>query len=436
MLRWITSLYALQANQDTAEHYIRWFIVTFGLVLAVVFLASLSFSFNGPAWLSFVGLAVLVGATGFAAGGFLGFLFGVPRVGAPSSDTSAPADGAGQPTVRSNTNLEEVSDWLTKIVVGVSLVQFGKINGALLQFSAEFQRSIPKVPNGGFAACLVLVGSAICGFLSAYLKSRTNLLQGFNAAFQIARKTIDSVGQSSFAAEARKIIQYPLLTPDAAVRTAAANLLTTTPPGANDAQTLRLIGFAQAILKNFKGAAQALSEASKSDPDNDLKVLAARASAIAGDGKAGELLLPNADAASNNPLSSQDFEIELSRMVIALYSKDSEDRQRAVDIGERLEQDPSGISSPRLWLYLCSAYGQLYTYLKNIGFQEDRLPTLRQKTLNAIDKALALDPRNNLPILQMLWQVHYPGKPKEENDLEVFEGDPDFAKRLDVSAAT
>ena len=69
-------------------------------------------------------------------GWFIGFLFGIPRF--LSSDTlrqpepvhRLQQDGAGalggEPTRSSltvNTNLEQVSDWLTKIIVGVSLVE-------------------------------------------------------------------------------------------------------------------------------------------------------------------------------------------------------------------------------------------------------------------------------------------------------------------------
>ena len=461
---WFHALYTTGVNNDDGERYARWFLTTFGLVLLVVAIASVPFAVASSAGLRFVGLAILVGATGFTVGGLLGFLFGVPRVSAATSNDTAGENAAGQSVVQSNTNLEEVSDWLTKIVVGVSLVEFGKVNDALNGFSAEVNKAFPCsaspttfscarvvkmgvltlscsaqaptrgiscVPNGGFAACLILIGAAVCGFLSAYLKSRINLPRAFNSLVAAAKKSVDQVGQSSFAAEARRIIQYPLLTPDPAARTAAADVLSNLPPGIDDPGTLRLSGFAQAILKNFSGAAKALSEAAQSDPDNDLKVLAARASAISGDLSAANRILPASTMSDTVPLTAQEFEVELARLFVMLYGKDIADVQNAVALGVRLSQDPAGRTSPRVWLYLSSAYGQLYAATKQSNAADPALSDLRLRTLASIDKALEFDRRNNLPILQMLWQVRYPGKPADENDLEAFGSDPDFAKRLD-----
>ena len=63
-----------------------------------------------------VGFMLAGGA--FTIGALLGFLFGVPRA----------LTGATQEAgLRSNTNLEQISDWLTKILVGVGLVEIGRL---------------------------------------------------------------------------------------------------------------------------------------------------------------------------------------------------------------------------------------------------------------------------------------------------------------------
>src|ERR1700721_118749 len=63
-----------------------------------------------------------VGAAGFfwaiaclAAGSLLGIVFGIPREAAdnPSTDAGRPAAW-----LRANTNMEEISDWLTKLLLG------------------------------------------------------------------------------------------------------------------------------------------------------------------------------------------------------------------------------------------------------------------------------------------------------------------------------
>src|SRR6185312_11609392 len=58
-----------------------------------------------------------------AAGGFVGFLFGISKT--EQTDTSANAsDGYRQ---RINTNLEQISDWFTKIIVGIGLINLKEI---------------------------------------------------------------------------------------------------------------------------------------------------------------------------------------------------------------------------------------------------------------------------------------------------------------------
>jgi hypothetical protein len=66
-------------------------------------------------------VAALVAGGAFLAGGLLGFLFGIPRsLAGPEGADGKTELGAYRP----NTNLEQISDWLTKILVGVGFVQF------------------------------------------------------------------------------------------------------------------------------------------------------------------------------------------------------------------------------------------------------------------------------------------------------------------------
>ena len=80
--------------------------------------------------------SVLLALCAAVLGGLIGFLFGIPR----SLQTSGPVQDhasvdAATSTIerssvagyRSNTNLEQISDWLTKILVGVGLIQFPSI---------------------------------------------------------------------------------------------------------------------------------------------------------------------------------------------------------------------------------------------------------------------------------------------------------------------
>jgi hypothetical protein len=96
----------------------------------------------------------------------VGFLFGIPHT---VQGTAAPTDGT---QYQGNTNLEQVSDWLTKIIVGVGLVQIGRALPALAKLGTNL-----KAPLGGLASSpafgLGLTLSYVAlGFLFLYLWAR------------------------------------------------------------------------------------------------------------------------------------------------------------------------------------------------------------------------------------------------------------------------
>jgi hypothetical protein len=128
----------------------------------------------------------------FATGAGVGFLFGIPRVlqrersPAPARSPSerpaggGPVEGNGPsaPSLayhqRVNTNLEEISDWLTKIIVGVSLIQLRSIPDHLRRLADLIGASLngtASAPDRGFGVSLVLF-YATTGFLYGYLATR------------------------------------------------------------------------------------------------------------------------------------------------------------------------------------------------------------------------------------------------------------------------
>ena len=79
------------------------------------------------------------------------------------------------------TNLIQISDWLTKALVGVTLTQFYKIPTELMKISDFFKKDIGSGP----VAVSVLIHFATSGFLSGYLLTRVVLQQAFHRADQI-----------------------------------------------------------------------------------------------------------------------------------------------------------------------------------------------------------------------------------------------------------
>ena len=120
-------------------------------------------------------------------GGLLGFLFGVPRSAriperaaakpeeskAAATETASADDGRNE--YRPNTNLEEVSDWLTKILVGVGLTQLIKAPAKAVAFGAYFSPALGGGAIGERFAICVLLYFSVAGFLVAYLWTRLYL---------------------------------------------------------------------------------------------------------------------------------------------------------------------------------------------------------------------------------------------------------------------
>lgn len=139
-----------------------------------------------------VGPVMLWVFASFVAGGTAGFLFGIPKAGISSkvatvhsSSTNATAtrtpdrtfasnEAGSELRARPNTNLEEVSDWLTKILVGLTLVHLEKLQEEVHRISLNAAASIQQHPTASAisAATALVVGFALIGFLSIYLYMR------------------------------------------------------------------------------------------------------------------------------------------------------------------------------------------------------------------------------------------------------------------------
>jgi hypothetical protein len=126
----------------------------------------------------------------FGAGFLVGFLFGIPRVlQGDGSRNSAPGSG-GNYEQRVNTNLEQISDWLTKIIVGLGLVQLRTVPDHLYKAAQWMARSF--TPNFtpekaaseaavSFAGAFIIFFS-ILGFLGGYLTTRLFIAGAFGRA--------------------------------------------------------------------------------------------------------------------------------------------------------------------------------------------------------------------------------------------------------------
>lgn len=154
-----------------------WFRAVSG-AMAVGFLSIVLYSWTQKSWSRVLACALLIGLAAALVGALLGFVFGVPKTVARAA--KAPGDGATP--YEGNTNLEEISDWLTKILVGAGLVELKSVPGALDTFGAKFVSNGSLGSFGWVAGPSVAISYSVCGFLLAYLWARIYMINDLNPA--------------------------------------------------------------------------------------------------------------------------------------------------------------------------------------------------------------------------------------------------------------
>lgn len=131
--------------------------------------------------------AITTGIAAFMAGGILGFLFGIPRYAASTADRQIhEAERSGIVKYHANTNLEQISDWLTKILVGLGLTQFKEIGRFFNSVTEDVGKALAGADSslGNVEAAGLLVLALSTGFLFFYLWSRVYLPRMFQRAEQ------------------------------------------------------------------------------------------------------------------------------------------------------------------------------------------------------------------------------------------------------------
>lgn len=143
----------------------------FGLVALYVFSACVQSPFSWTRFGHIAGVGSLYAGAFFAAGALMGFLFGIPRslrAGARIDRNHDQLNTQGgnedqRSNYTANTNLEEISDWLTKIIVGLGLINLKTIPGQLKTAAWYFANFCGKDYCESVAFAVMLYFS-ICGF--------------------------------------------------------------------------------------------------------------------------------------------------------------------------------------------------------------------------------------------------------------------------------
>lgn len=209
------------APADRQRQQDLWFPITISLVAlsagAVVILSKTSINRS----------VALACALGFLCVGILiGFLFGIPKVvqGQGEATVTAPPEGEGNGggngggkaredrgvvyRMQVNTNLEQISDWLSKIIVGVGLVELKQIPDGLKALSEYIQPGLGGGADAKVMALAIILYSSLVGFFVGYLVTRTYIAGVFRRADQqnlVAEVEVGGVAVSLDEAERLKM---------------------------------------------------------------------------------------------------------------------------------------------------------------------------------------------------------------------------------------
>ena len=393
------------------------------------------------AWLVSVGEALAAALLVFIAtasiGAIVGFLFGVPRplsesgpgaasaAAAASSAAASPAGSAAgaaaaaptqaalsapaaSPGWYANTNLTQVSDWLTKIIVGVGLVEATRVGGVAQDIAAYVR---PLLFGGDFGAALVvpalmLIG-LIVGFMYCYL-----FTQLFLAALMAQTAEAISRNVDLFQAEPRAssemfsiapgafVVAPPITVPGSAapVRASpsptleqmkAATQISSVPlSDVDDPASLAVWARAGAVLDDYGRAVTGYTKLLAKQRTPEILIEAARVFASAKDFQSARRLIGEAFArrdATTDPATRVRIIFDVAHL--ALYDAPPDGYRRARQLLEEpalLDQDVNG----GLHVLHACALGQRLAFEKD-SLSEQEKKTIRRQVLEDLRFALA-----------------------------------------------
>lgn len=139
--------------------------------------------------IAFWPLTVLWAGVFLITGGVLGFLFGVPSAKPPTGS------GVDVAIHQAQTNLQQISDWLTKIMIGVAMInirQFPEQLGQLAKYVAAGLRGPADEP---FVMALIIyfvLAGVVIGFFGCRVYFRIAATEGGAAAIAEFTETLES----------------------------------------------------------------------------------------------------------------------------------------------------------------------------------------------------------------------------------------------------
>ena len=192
-------LFSSRNSKDREKERLRasWLmrlVVLAALGLGAIMLYAIQYKNWGPARVaSAASVGFIAAGAAWLAGALIGFVFGVPHTRRGDNQSGKRTAKTGEsPIVGSqardaggfdhSTSLEEISDWLTKIIVGVGLTQLNQIPIKLDALGYYIAVGIDDCRPNKALGIGIFVYFFICGFLFGYLWARLYMLEAFSDA--------------------------------------------------------------------------------------------------------------------------------------------------------------------------------------------------------------------------------------------------------------
>ena len=356
--------------------------------------------------------AVLWGMAALGAGFVVGFLFAVPRV----SELGSAA------RLKINNNLVEVSDWLTKIIVGLGLIHLSRLPGYLERAGYYVGRGLragvaSPVPEQ-FAAGLLLY-FAVLGFLAGYLVTRLALGPAFRLADKLTTGEIESLIAAEVESEpGQRLLLAPSLR-GAAAQLAAMPLAEV----AEDADQLTAWARAKFEEEHYAEALQGFARAIRLNPNSPrihylnalaLKYSRAPQADVVGELEAALRLIERGEEPAMR------LRVYISYTFNALFLPPPDGFRRARKAAEDFLKDADGGRQPEILVNLACALGQEHAFRTDPAVKAD----LRVQCLAAIRRTLEIDPAWKRRFIELL------NGEGDDNDLASFRGDAEFRTLL------
>jgi tetratricopeptide (TPR) repeat protein len=395
------------------------------IALLVITLAVLLFEIvelrQGP-WAS----AAAFSLAAYTAGLLLGFLFSIPKAAEdPTPDHVSKGSGDVSPSTANatpeaeqtavprkllsvNTNFEQISDWLTKIIVGVGLVESkqiivttGQLTGFLAAGFASASRK-PVDPSLDVLALAIIIGFPSLGTLTGYLYTRLYVARALGEADAASTRpegqisandkatleqTVESKGSDLKRSSTTRSIDTAALNDN--TRRIALEIASKDPRSLASADDLYAWCNSQLALGNFAAAFYGYSILFERDPDNPrTRFEYARALEFAG--RLNEAIEQLQLAYSNRTLISSDLRSMISEELVnaQLMTPPPAGFTEALAILDSYVK-VSGASSMWAWILMALALGQRYNY--RLAQSDPNAPEELPGIVESARRALALD---------------------------------------------